>query len=1385
MSPPAVELRSPAISPPPECSSATLLNTELKPHQLDTSFSFPAFCPGDSQQRVSSFSASDPNGLDLKSTSNSQRAARSRPRFTKVRKRVASQHARSKVGSSEVSSNDEFLFLGDSLKFDSGFVFGANRDDNSNSGNRVSSDDVHKNPDSGKVENEVFVFGAKLNKWTSSSGTSDNKCEQSSLNCENLVADDGGKMKAEWKWENSMKAEKLDSGGGEMKMDIVTTNAMNHNAESVSVAETIDLASTVNEEEGELDKSVGKAGADSCSNRKTGNYDYLKKSFDSKFVFGDNWFDATTNVGSSVSDFGVKKTENIAEFQKAEANNVNFSCEEGRDVFVFGSSSLNEVKKGRRMKGRHKTWFTLPDEMNNLNINDSGNINAEKPGCSNANFAETSSSSNRCDKPSVSSNGCLGNNISLSSEVPAGFTGRTFEDNPESSGKSKTERQSSCEFSSAFEGCSSSEPFNFLSRCFASCDGCQSSQPCVNDTLHVQKASTSSSFSSADFQCQSNDNPQVHLDEVGKNDEHGPFDASKNLNTSGEFKIPQWDPSSFKENLFSDLNRNSVSSIKNKMNKTKKKKVRGNLRQTKWQDKVSKDDGSSEINLDSPGSCTPMDFSPYQETISVDEQPRDMPGESSPLVNSSAPWTVNSTVCTNENDVLLTGRKVTDAHDGIWKYSEPSEGSFGHHRDGISVHSFEGFESRNERVCSSLKTEQCCSSGFAGGVSTEPTAGVNLSSDTLENNCRKKADSEGKSFTFSASSSIQASVSGTKSQHRKKNKKKSNHTTFVISPSPDIKFGPSFELSFIPSSSLHSEASGKLEAEGKLKQGHPFLTSIQETCEKWRLRGNQAYKNGELSKAEDLYTQGIDSVSHNEGLASCLNSLMLCYSNRAATRMSLGKIREALKDCGLATELDPNFLKVQVRAANCHLLLGEIENALQYFSKCLDSGDGICLDRRIIIEAADGLQKAQKVAEYTTHSSQLMEQETDNAALSALDLIDEAISISLYSEKLLEMKAEALFMLQRYEEAIMLCEQSLCFAEKNCIAESAIVETDVSGSQSHFLARLWRWCLITKALFYLGKFEAALETVGKIKQEKFNKEKSRIKSLESSSALADTIQGLLRCKSAGNEAFRSGKYTEAVEHYTAALSINVESRSFTAVCLCNRAAAYQALGQIADAIADCNLAIALDENYSKAFSRRANLHEMIRDYGQAASDLKKYIFIVENQSDNKVTPSRSAGSVELKKARRNMALMEEATKKEISLDFYLILGVKATDISSDIKKAYRKAALKHHPDKAGLFLARGDSSHDGRLWREISQAVYRDSDKLFKLIGEAYAVLSDSSKRSHYDLEEEMRKAAKESNRGSNNRRSSNVYGSPFERSANGRNYRDNWKSWGSSQSRW
>jgi molecular chaperone DnaJ len=63
-------------------------------------------------------------------------------------------------------------------------------------------------------------------------------------------------------------------------------------------------------------------------------------------------------------------------------------------------------------------------------------------------------------------------------------------------------------------------------------------------------------------------------------------------------------------------------------------------------------------------------------------------------------------------------------------------------------------------------------------------------------------------------------------------------------------------------------------------------------------------------------------------------------------------------------------------------------------------------------------------------------------------------------------------------------------------------------------------------------------------------------------------------------------------------------------------------------------------------------------------------------------------------------------------DYYQVLGVARGVALADIKKAYRKLARKYHPD-----LNPGDKTAESR----------------FKEIQEAYAVLSDPKKRSHYD----------------------------------------------------
>lgn len=79
-------------------------------------------------------------------------------------------------------------------------------------------------------------------------------------------------------------------------------------------------------------------------------------------------------------------------------------------------------------------------------------------------------------------------------------------------------------------------------------------------------------------------------------------------------------------------------------------------------------------------------------------------------------------------------------------------------------------------------------------------------------------------------------------------------------------------------------------------------------------RGNEAYHAGQLSQAEEFYSMGINSAPHIRAIGYSMKPLLLCYSNRAATRMSLGRMREAIGDCIKASELEPDFLKAMLRA---------------------------------------------------------------------------------------------------------------------------------------------------------------------------------------------------------------------------------------------------------------------------------------------------------------------------------------------------------------------------------------------------------------------------------------------------------------------------------------
>ncbi|NXK97052.1 RPAP3 protein, partial [Formicarius rufipectus] len=153
----------------------------------------------------------------------------------------------------------------------------------------------------------------------------------------------------------------------------------------------------------------------------------------------------------------------------------------------------------------------------------------------------------------------------------------------------------------------------------------------------------------------------------------------------------------------------------------------------------------------------------------------------------------------------------------------------------------------------------------------------------------------------------------------------------------------------------------------------------------------------------------------------------------------------------------------------------------------------------------------------------------------------------------------------------------------------------------------------------------------------------------------DTEKALAE-KEKGNKYFKQGNFDEAIECYTRGM----HSDPYNPVLPTNRASAFYRMKKFAVAESDCNLALALDKNYIKAYARRGAARFALKNLQGAKEDYEKVLELDANNFEAKT---------ELKKI--DQALSSKETSEQKAFE-----GVARTGLTDGEKQCIEEQQLK-------------------------------------------------------------------------------------------------------------
>ena len=277
----------------------------------------------------------------------------------------------------------------------------------------------------------------------------------------------------------------------------------------------------------------------------------------------------------------------------------------------------------------------------------------------------------------------------------------------------------------------------------------------------------------------------------------------------------------------------------------------------------------------------------------------------------------------------------------------------------------------------------------------------------------------------------------------------------------------------------------------------------------------------------------------------------------------------------------------------------------------------------------------------------------DNGARAKVCLKDAYVAAPR-SPPVLLLLARAHLQCKDFEDARSYCRQLMALAPRRTPFAAAAPCGDLHPSRTALAA------LLARALCGLGLVDEArreLEVV--VCQDGGDKEVEEVRTL------LELVRQMERIKQDANKLFNKGAVAQAQDKYTEALMLCPWASTYNAQLLSNRGACHLKLHNYTSVVEDCSNALDLAPKYVKALLHRARAYLLLHQYADAVSDLERVAELEPSQAPALASDIAQARS--------------KADK--VGQDYYALLGLNADATEADVKKAYRRMALQHHPDK--------------------------------------------------------------------------------------------------------